>query len=109
LKLKQHIASLPAPQDRVDRFIERAHAVIALGTRTVEPVGGAVGPGNKAVGTRRDVDDDFPLVDLMARPMGPILMRNALGFPLSGLGKRALVGHVPVAFRWESRLSPRAA
>ena len=51
------------PTGRVDRFIERTHAVVALGTRTVEPVDGTVGPGNKAVGAGGDVDDDFSLAD----------------------------------------------
>jgi hypothetical protein len=63
LEVERQIARLPAPQDRVDRFIERTHTVVALGTRAVKPIGGAVGPGNKAVGTRGDVHDDFSLVD----------------------------------------------
>lgn len=63
LKVECHVARPPAPQDRVDRLIKRIHAVVALRTRTVEPVDGAVGPANKAVGTGGDVDDDFSPVD----------------------------------------------
>ena len=63
LKIDRHIACLPAPQDRVDRFKEFTHAVVALRTWTVEPVDGAVGSGNKAVGADGDVDDDFALAD----------------------------------------------
>jgi hypothetical protein len=59
LKVDRHIARFPAPQNRIDRFIERTHAVVALRTRTVEPVGGSVTPGNQAVDTRGDVDNDF--------------------------------------------------
>ena len=63
LRIERHIVRFSSLQDRVDRFIERTHSVVALRTRTVEPVNGAVGPGNKAVGTRGDVDDDFSLAD----------------------------------------------
>src|SRR6266850_2204306 len=41
----------------------RSHAIVTLRTRTVEPVEGAIEPGNKAVGTHGDVDDDFSLAD----------------------------------------------
>ncbi|MGA2643820.1 MAG: hypothetical protein ABSF15_03850 [Candidatus Sulfotelmatobacter sp.] len=44
-----------------NRSIERTPAVVTL--RTVEPVDGVVGPGNKAVGTGGDVDHDFSLAD----------------------------------------------
>ena len=44
-------------------LIERIQAVVALGIRTVEPVDGAVGPGNKAIGAGGDADDDFALAD----------------------------------------------
>src|SRR5258708_39721670 len=44
LEVERHIACLPAPQDCVDRFIERTHAVVAFGTRTIEPVDRAIGP-----------------------------------------------------------------
>jgi hypothetical protein len=50
------LSKLTYPQYRVDRFIERTHAVVALRMRTVEPVDGAVAPANKAVGTRGDVE-----------------------------------------------------
>ena len=63
LIVERHIVGLAAPQDGVDRFIERTHAVVALGTRALEPVDGAVGPGNEAVGASGDVDDDFAFVD----------------------------------------------
>ena len=63
MKVERHIACLSAPQDRVDRFIELTHAVVALRTRTVEPVDGAVGSGNKAVGAGGDVDNDLALAD----------------------------------------------
>ena len=63
LKIERHIACLPAPQDRVDRLIERTHAVVALRTRTIEPVDGAIASGNEAVGAGGDVDNDFSLVD----------------------------------------------
>src|SRR6266850_2837487 len=63
LKVERHIARLPAPQDRIDRFVKRIHAIVTLRTRTVEPVEGAIEPGNKAVGTHGDVDDDFSLAD----------------------------------------------
>jgi len=63
LKVERHIACLPAPQDRIDRFVERTHTIVALGTRPVEPVDRTVGTGDEAVGTSRDVDDDLSLVD----------------------------------------------
>ena len=50
---------LVAPEDGVDGFEERGHAVIALGARTVEPGDVAIGTGDVAVGAGGDGDDDF--------------------------------------------------
>src|SRR5271157_1324517 len=63
LKVQGHIARLPAPEDGIDRLIEHTHTVVALRTRTVEPVHRAISPGNEAVGTRGDADDDPSLVN----------------------------------------------
>ncbi len=81
LQIERHIACLAAPEDRVDGFIERTHAVVALRTRTVEPVDGAVESANKAVGAGGDVDDDFALADHGGTGSGQILTRSTLGFP----------------------------
>jgi hypothetical protein len=83
LKVERHVARLPAPQDGVDRFIKRTHAVVALGMRTIEPVDGAVGPANKAVGTGGDVDDDFRWRTIAWQRPNPKAERS--GFPSSGL------------------------
>ena len=71
LKLNRHIARLPAPQDCIDRLIERVHAVVPLRTRTVELVERAVASRNKAVCTHGDGDDDFSLVDHSAAATQP--------------------------------------
>jgi len=62
LKVERQVACLPAPQDGVNRFVKRTHAIVSR-SRTVEPVEGAFGPGNEAVGAGGDVDDDFSLAD----------------------------------------------
>jgi hypothetical protein len=69
------------------RLIERTHAVVPLRTRTLEPVDGAVGSGNKAVGAGGEVDDDFPLASHGATGSGHILTRSTLGFPSEDRGK----------------------
>src|SRR5271157_6405637 len=69
LKVERHVVRFPTPQDCVDRFVKRTHAVVTFRRGTVEPVDGAVEPGNKAVGTGGDVDNDFSLADHgLARP-----------------------------------------
>ena len=90
LKVERHIVCLPAPKDRVDRFIERTHAVVPLRTRTIEPVDRAIRPANKAIGTRGDVNNDFPFVNHGATvPL--ILMPNVREFPSRGVRESRLL------------------
>ena len=51
--------ALVIPKDRVDGFVEDAHAVVALRTGALQPVHGAVESGDKTVSASGDVDDDF--------------------------------------------------
>src|SRR5882724_11454061 len=73
LKVERHVARLPAPQDRVNRSIERIHAVVVLRAWTVEPVERAVPASNKAVGTSGDGNNNFSLADHSARRSPTIL------------------------------------
>src|SRR5437762_2944762 len=59
MKTDGHVISLSAQQNRVDRFPEFAHAVIALWPRTIQPINRAVFPGDEPVGAGGDVHDDF--------------------------------------------------
>ncbi len=98
LKFERCVVCLSAPQDRVDRLIECTHAVVALRTRTVEPVDGAVGSGNKAVGAGGDVDDDFALTDHGGTGNGQILTRSTLGFPSGRLSEEGGPSWTSLAF-----------
>ena len=49
-----------APKDRgVNRAIKGVHAIVPLGARALEPVDRAIRSGNEAVGTGRDLHDEF--------------------------------------------------
>jgi hypothetical protein len=54
------VVRLPSPQDRVDGTKEFTHAVVAGRPRTVQPIDTAIGTGDVAVCTGRDVDDNLP-------------------------------------------------
>src|SRR5947209_12425307 len=67
LEIQRDIVRLSTPQNRINRLIERAHAVVTLGSWPVEPIDTAVRTGNKAVSTHSDIDDDFALADHICR------------------------------------------
>jgi hypothetical protein len=61
--LHAQVVGLSAKHLRVNRLHELAHAIKTLGGWTLrEPLDVAIGPGDIAVCTRRDVDDDFACV-----------------------------------------------
>src|SRR5262249_2808943 len=55
------IVSFAAPQDRVNRGVERLHAVVGFAGSSVQPFDITVWPGNVAVGAGCNVDDDFSI------------------------------------------------
>src|SRR5215471_17867539 len=61
LKLHDHVVSLASPDNRIDRFKELSHAVIARGAWPVQPVIRAIFARDKAVSADGDHDDDFAL------------------------------------------------
>jgi hypothetical protein len=60
-KLRRLFIGFPPKDTGVDRPIERTHAIVMLGSRTVKPIDGAVRPRNKTIRARGDVNDKFTL------------------------------------------------
>src|SRR6266542_3504288 len=59
LKPQHHIVRLPAPNDRIDRTIELAHAVVAGSPRPIQPIDSTIRSRDEAVGAGGNVDDYF--------------------------------------------------
>src|SRR5215471_248085 len=55
------VVSFAAPQDRVNRGVERVHAVIRFTGSSIQPFDITVWSGNVAVGAGCNVDDDFSI------------------------------------------------
>ena len=72
LKPQHHVVSLSSPQNRIDRAIELAHAVVAFKVRTIQPINGAITSRDEAVGTGGDVDDDLSHDEFRANPVRPV-------------------------------------
>ena len=58
---KNPVVSFAAPQDRVNRGVERVHAVIEFAGSSIQPFDITVWPGDVAVGAGCNVDDDFSM------------------------------------------------
>src|SRR2546422_973412 len=59
LKAHHHVVSFSSPQNRVDRLEECAHAVIAGGAWTIQPINRAISARDISVSAGGDVDDDL--------------------------------------------------
>jgi len=79
LIVERHVAGFAAPQNRVNGFVEIAHAVVAFGARAVEPVNAAVGPGDETVGAGGDINDDAAVVGHGGTESAEMIAENAGG------------------------------
>ena len=59
LKTQHHVVGFSSPQNRIDRFEELAHAVIAFNARAIQPINGSVFACDETVSTRGYVNDDL--------------------------------------------------
>jgi hypothetical protein len=79
LIVERHVAGFAAPQNRVNGFVEIAHAVVAFGARPVEPVNAAVGTGDETVGADGDINDDAAVVGHGGTESAEMIAENAGG------------------------------
>src|SRR5512138_3082744 len=60
-----NVIGISSPDDCVDRTEEFTHAVVAGSSRTVKPIEATIRPGNVAISTRGDMNDDLALVHVL--------------------------------------------
>src|SRR5581483_7061505 len=76
LELERDFEGLSSPEDGVDRVVELSHAIAAFWAGTVEPVYGAVGARDEAIGADGHFSDDFAFVGHTRSIAGHIVTPN---------------------------------